>query len=129
MCSMCVFVSFFCRIRGTLCSILVLAASIGTLFGFAAGHYLDYAETPRFALMFPILFIAFFSFMPETPYYFMKINRIEVCTVFKNISFKYTFMKKKKQFKLKLGVVGNQRIQIDKKNMDKNEQNCVRVVN
>lgn len=67
-----------CRIRGTLCSILVLISSFGVLLGFMAGHYLEYSETPRFALMFPILYIAFYSFMPETPYYLMKTNRIEV---------------------------------------------------
>lgn len=66
------------RIRGTLCSILVLGSTGGVLLGFVAGHFLEYAETPRFALMFPILFITFFSFMPETPYYLMKINCMEV---------------------------------------------------
>lgn len=66
------------RIRGTLCSILVLGSTGGVLLGFIAGHFLEYAETPQFALMFPILYIAFFSFFPETPYYLMKSNRMEV---------------------------------------------------
>ncbi|XP_031630517.1 facilitated trehalose transporter Tret1-like [Contarinia nasturtii] len=65
------------RIRGTLCTILVLGSTGGVLLGFVAGHFLDYSETPRISLMFPILFIAFFSFMPETPYYLMKTNRME----------------------------------------------------
>ncbi|XP_055317544.1 facilitated trehalose transporter Tret1-like [Sitodiplosis mosellana] len=65
------------RIRGTLCTILVLGSTGGVLLGFVAGHFLEYAETPRIALMFPILYIALFSFMPETPYYLMKTNRME----------------------------------------------------
>lgn len=56
----------------------MLASSGGVLLGFLAGHYLSYEETPRIALVFPILFVAFFSFMPETPYYLMKTNHMEV---------------------------------------------------
>lgn len=69
----------FHRVRGRLCTVLVLASSGGTLLGFMAGHFLEYAETPRFSLLFSVLFIATFSFMPETPYYLMKTNRMEVC--------------------------------------------------
>lgn len=80
------FISFFVdvcyRIRGTLCTILVLGSTGGVLLGFIAGHFLEYAEAPRFALIFPILYIAFFSFMPETPYYLMKTNRMEVRLTF-----------------------------------------------
>lgn len=66
------------RIRGTLNTILVVATSGGTLIGFIAGHFLGYAEAPRLFLLFPILFIVSYSFMPETPYYLMKINRVKV---------------------------------------------------
>ena len=86
LCLIFLFISFFVdvcyRIRGTLCTILVLGSTGGVLLGFIAGHFLEYAEAPRFALIFPILYIAFFSFMPETPYYLMKTNRMEVRLTF-----------------------------------------------
>lgn len=72
--------SYTRRVRGTLNTILVVATSGGTLIGLLAGHFLGYAEAPRIFLLFPVLFIVLYSFMPETPYYLMKINRMEVCT-------------------------------------------------
>lgn len=68
------------RVRGTLNTMLVVATSGGTLIGLLAGHFLGYVEAPRYFLLFPVLFIVLYSFMPETPYYLMKINRMEVCT-------------------------------------------------
>lgn len=70
---------FYHRIRGTLNTMLVVATSGGTLIGFIAGHFLEYFSALRIFLLFPVLFIVSYSFMPETPYYLMKINRIEVC--------------------------------------------------
>lgn len=64
----------------------MLASSGGALLGFLAGHYLSYEEIPRISLVFPILFVAFFSFMPETPYYLMKINQMEVRLGFNHYS-------------------------------------------
>lgn len=48
------------------------------MLGFIAGHFLEYHETPRISLIFPILFFALFSLMPETPYYLIKTNRLKV---------------------------------------------------
>lgn len=75
-------ISFFCicSVRGTLNTILVVATSGGTLLGLLAGHFLGYAVAPRLFLLFPVVFIVTCSFMPETPYYLMKVNRMEVCT-------------------------------------------------
>lgn len=72
----------FRRVRGTLNTMLVVATSGGTLIGLLAGHFLAYATAPRIFLLFPILFIVSCSFMPETPYYLMKVNRMEVCSRF-----------------------------------------------
>lgn len=64
-------------IRGTLCTILVLASNGGVLLGFIFGHFLAYEQTPRISIIFPILFLIFYSFMPETPYYLMHSNRLK----------------------------------------------------
>lgn len=79
------FASAYRRIRGTLCSLVVLGSSFGMLLGFAAGHYLDYNDTPRIALVIPILFLALFSLMPETPHFLARTNRLEVCLQFGTI--------------------------------------------
>lgn len=73
-----VFILSVRRIRGQLNTILVVATSGGTFVGFVAGQFMDYADAPRIFLIFPVLFIVLCSFMPETPYYLMKTNRIEV---------------------------------------------------
>lgn len=102
----------FRRVRGTLNTILVVATSGGTLIGLLAGHFIGYAAAPRIFLLFPVLFIVLCSFLPETPYYLMKVNRMEVCTrslnsllgvifpgpssIFANISMKYNHKAKHK---------------------------------
>lgn len=68
---------FMFRCRGALSSLLVLMSNFGILLGFAAGHFLSYEAVPRFFMIISILFIAIYSFMPETPYYLIKINEIE----------------------------------------------------
>lgn len=55
----------------------MLCSCGGVVLGFVAGHYLDYHEIPLITMIFPITFFVLYSLMPETPYYLMKINRLE----------------------------------------------------
>lgn len=76
-----VYENFQCihSIRGTLSTILVVASSGGALLGFSAGNLLPYEFGPWLSLIFPILFLITYAFMPETPYFLMKSDRMEVC--------------------------------------------------
>lgn len=66
-------------IRGTLSTILVIANYGGALIGIAVGYFITYELGLWLSMLFPILFFALYAFMPETPYYLMKSNRMEVC--------------------------------------------------
>lgn len=63
------------------------------MIGFKAGHFLNYDLGPWFCLSFPVLFFVLYSFMHETPYYLMKNNRVEVCSLH-SISFCIIFCEK-----------------------------------
>lgn len=69
----------FPRSRGGLGVLLVLQGNAGSLLGFLVAHFLNYDLGLWLCLLFPALFLAMFSFMPETPNYLMKTNRMEVC--------------------------------------------------
>ncbi|XP_055545654.1 facilitated trehalose transporter Tret1-2 homolog isoform X1 [Wyeomyia smithii] len=62
------------RIRGMLASTLVLSCNFGILLVYILGNYLPYATIPWIMLLFPIAFIASFSFIPDTPFYLMRKN-------------------------------------------------------
>ncbi|XP_034941281.1 facilitated trehalose transporter Tret1-like [Chelonus insularis] len=64
------------NIRGALGSFLKMSTNIGTLFVTTLGAYLPYSELNLVSLSVPLLFIVIFSFMPETPYFFLIKNRI-----------------------------------------------------
>lgn len=66
------------RIRGALGAILTLSSNLGILLGFVAGNFFDYYMMPKVMLSIPALFFACFMFFPESPYFLVKQNRMEV---------------------------------------------------
>lgn len=74
-----IFLFSFHRSRGGLGVLLVLQGNAGSLLGFVIAHFLNYDLGLWLCLLFPALFLAMYSFMPETPSYLMKTNRMEVC--------------------------------------------------
>lgn len=85
------FIQFIYSVRGTLSTILVVASSGGAFLGFLAGHLLPYELGPWISLAFPIAFLCTYSFMPETPYFLMKSNRMEVCLLSSFLTFHCNF--------------------------------------
>lgn len=80
------------RIRGALGSLVTLAGNVGVLFGFIAGNYLSYEAVPKVHLILPIIFLVFYFFFPESPWYLIKQNKLEVRVYnngFQKILFKY----------------------------------------
>lgn len=65
------------KIRGALGSIVTLAANSGILIGFLVGNYFSYENVPKILLIVPILFLAFYYFFPESPYYLVTQNRYQ----------------------------------------------------
>lgn len=70
---------FFHSTRGRLGVLLVLQANVGSLIGFVIAHFLSYEVGLWLCLLFPALFLVLYSIMPDTPYYLMQANRMEVC--------------------------------------------------
>lgn len=66
-------------VRGALGTVLVIAFSGGEMVGYITGHFLVYETGAWLCLSFSVLFFILYTFMPETPYYLMKTNRMEVC--------------------------------------------------
>ena len=64
------------EIRGLLGSLLVVLINSGILTSFAAGPYLSYTDMALFGLSLPILFVISFYFVPETPIYLVRQNRL-----------------------------------------------------
>lgn len=63
------------RIRGILGTLLTLSVNIGILIGYIGGTYLSYTTVPYILMIFPILFICIFVFMPNTPQYYLNARR------------------------------------------------------
>lgn len=62
------------RIRGLLGSTLVFSCNLGILLMYILGDCLPYAMIPWILLVFPVVFLAGFLLIPDTPYYLMKRN-------------------------------------------------------
>lgn len=65
-------------IRGALGSIITLFANAGILLGFVVGNYLPYETVPKVLITIPIVFFVLYAYFPESPWYLIKTNRIEV---------------------------------------------------
>lgn len=66
------------RNRGALGAIFLLFSSIGFLLGFILGYYLNYAMLPWALVILPFIFLCGFTFVPESPAYLMKKQKINV---------------------------------------------------
>ncbi|XP_039437009.1 solute carrier family 2, facilitated glucose transporter member 8-like isoform X2 [Culex pipiens pallens] len=62
------------RIRGLLSSTLVFTCNAGILIMYILGDLFPYKTIPWILLAFPVLFLACFSFIPDTPFYLMQQN-------------------------------------------------------
>lgn len=62
-------------IRGTLGSTLILVINGGIVCAFVFGTYFDYLVTPIFGLIITALFVATFSFFPESPLHLENTGR------------------------------------------------------
>lgn len=67
-------------IRGTAGSFLVLFLNIGFLFSFIIGPLISFNLFAIVCLILPLIFLAFFVFMPETPVYLIRKNKIAEAT-------------------------------------------------
>lgn len=65
------------KIRGSLNSFFILTMNVGMLMIYIAGEFLDYYVTHVIFLGISLLFLASFSYFPETPVYLIKIGQIE----------------------------------------------------
>ncbi|KAH8267459.1 hypothetical protein KR018_005244 [Drosophila ironensis] len=64
-------------VRGVLGTILVLTCNGGILLVFILGYYFNYAVVSWIMCAFPLAFVVCFWFMPETPQYLAKLNKVE----------------------------------------------------
>lgn len=62
-------------IRGELGSYLILFLSAGNLIVFFAGTYLSFFQVPMVMMVFPILYLATVSFLPDSPPSLMARNK------------------------------------------------------
>lgn len=63
-------------IRGALGSLLVFSINIGILLAFVGGSFMSYTIFTLSAMMISIAYLVAFIFVPETPFYLMKQNRV-----------------------------------------------------
>ena len=63
-------------IRGVLGSLLVLIINTGILLGFVAGAHLSYRANALVSSTMPLVFLTTFYFMPETPIYLVRQNKL-----------------------------------------------------
>lgn len=67
-------------IRGMLGSLLVFLLNGGILFGYIFGSLLSYTVFSIVCLVFPFIYIALFAFVPESPEYLIRRNRLADAT-------------------------------------------------
>ncbi|KOC68967.1 Facilitated trehalose transporter Tret1 [Habropoda laboriosa] len=63
-------------IRGMLGSLMVFLLNGGILLGYILGALVSYRLFSIVALLFPLFYVAFFLFVPETPVYLVRRNRL-----------------------------------------------------
>ena len=67
-------------IRGTAGSLMVLFLNIGILFSFIVGPLISFNLFAIVCLILPLIFLGFFVFMPETPVYLIRKNKVAEAT-------------------------------------------------
>ncbi|KAK5640741.1 hypothetical protein RI129_009288 [Pyrocoelia pectoralis] len=65
-------------IRGKLGSAFNILRLVGSLYVFSVGPFVSYLALALTCAIFPVLFIIAFAFMPESPYYLIKVNKQEM---------------------------------------------------
>ncbi|XP_017011525.2 facilitated trehalose transporter Tret1 [Drosophila takahashii] len=65
------------NIRGTLGVFLVLTCNFGVVLAFILGYYFNYAQVSWIVSSLSFVFVGCFWFMPETPQYLAKTNKVE----------------------------------------------------
>lgn len=64
-------------IRGSLSTFFAIMTYVGVLFEYVIGPYVSYNALATASLSFCLFFFVAFSTMPETPYYWVKVNQME----------------------------------------------------
>lgn len=70
---------FFCRIRGRLGSFGLFMRNLGVLFGYVLGASIEYKYIPCICIVFPIIFVIVFTFLPNTPKFHLERGHTKVC--------------------------------------------------
>lgn len=65
------------EIRGKLANLNMLLIKTGSLIAFSIGYYVSFSTNALIMSSIPILFFAVFLIMPETPYYYIWVNKKE----------------------------------------------------
>ncbi|KAL1459427.1 hypothetical protein WDU94_011409 [Cyamophila willieti] len=65
------------RIRGSIGTVFQISLHLGILFTYVLGSELSYMNYQIYSLIVPIIFMATFVFMPESPYYYVSKNQDE----------------------------------------------------
>ncbi|KAF6217207.1 hypothetical protein GE061_001561 [Apolygus lucorum] len=65
------------RVRGSLSTFFAIMTYVGVLFEYVVGPFVSYDNLAITSGMFCIIFYVTFTFMPETPYYLVKMNKSE----------------------------------------------------
>ncbi|CAH1397356.1 unnamed protein product [Nezara viridula] len=65
------------RIRGRLVGMYQVIGSLGTIYSFSLGPYLEYDTFVFACLPLPIIFTIIWMFVPETPYYLLMTERVD----------------------------------------------------
>ncbi|XP_014235264.1 facilitated trehalose transporter Tret1-like [Trichogramma pretiosum] len=68
------------RVRGAFGTLLKLSVNLGGLFATTAGAFLPYQQLNLVELGPPLLFVASFVFMPESPYFYLSRGQTERAT-------------------------------------------------
>lgn len=69
------------RVRGTVSSTLVLSSNIGVTAAFVLGYCFNFSLISQVPLIVTAVYVIFLFYLPETPIYLVKNNRIPVSTV------------------------------------------------
>lgn len=66
------------RIRGLLITSHILTENLGMLIGYVIGAFFDFSAIPIFGIVLAIASAILIYFLPETPIFLVKNNRMDV---------------------------------------------------